>query len=139
MEFSLEIPLASMDKKGTIVFAKHREIYIGSAADKGTGVERPRWGFERHPWVFRHLLTTCDFYPESLEHSPDDKSVVVCGDGKYINIKNSLPHKVASSGSALEFVLSSKGGHAVKGDSSQIEIFNKNFEVRDSFLHFPFF
>ncbi|XP_010449930.1 PREDICTED: coatomer subunit beta'-1-like isoform X4 [Camelina sativa] len=164
MEFSLEIPLASMDKKGTIVFAKHREIYVGSAADKGTGIERPCWGyeeklwdFEGHHWVFRHLLTTCDFYPEvsgigihccspctitfvtshyhvymfqSLEHSPDDRSVVVCGDGKYIIINNSLPRKVASSGSALEFVWSSKGGHAVKGDSSQIEIFNKNFDKK---------
>ncbi|XP_019083244.1 PREDICTED: coatomer subunit beta'-1-like [Camelina sativa] len=124
-----------MDKNGTIILAKHKDIYIGSttlsAADEVTDVERL-------PWEFEHLLTTCDFYPESLEHSLDDKSVVVCGDGKYIIINNSLPWKVASSGSALEFVWSSKGGYAVKGDSSHIEIFNKNFEVRDSFFFFFF-
>lgn len=33
MKLSLEIPLASMDNTGTIIWAKHKEILIGKTTD----------------------------------------------------------------------------------------------------------
>lgn len=35
MKFSLEIPLASMDKNGIIIWAKHKEICIGNTTLSG--------------------------------------------------------------------------------------------------------
>ncbi|CAE5963399.1 unnamed protein product [Arabidopsis arenosa] len=131
MKLSLEIPLACMDNTGTIIWAKHKEILIGKTTDLMMLSQGDEFSdLERLPWDFDRWLTTFDFCPESLKHSPDGKYVIVCGDGKYTIINSSFPWKVVSSGSALEIVWSSDGGYALRQSSSHIEIFNKNFEKK---------
>jgi len=74
---------------------------------------------------------------QSLKHNPNGRFVVVCGDGEYI-IYTALAWRNRSFGSALEFVWSSDGEHAVRESSTKIKIFSKNFQVCNSFWHVPF-
>ncbi|KAL1199366.1 Coatomer subunit beta'-1 [Cardamine amara subsp. amara] len=120
-----EIPVASMDNSGKIIWAKHNEIHTVNI--KSVGADEVTDG-ERLPLAIKEL-GTCDLYPQSLKHNPNGRFVVVCGDGEYI-IYTALAWRNRSFGSALEFVWSSEGEHAVRESSSKIKIFSKNFQER---------
>ncbi|KAL0663347.1 hypothetical protein Bca4012_100184 [Brassica carinata] len=120
-----EIPVASMDNSGKIIWAKHNEIHTVNI--KSVGTDEVTDG-ERLPLAVKEL-GTCDLYPQSLKHNPNGRFVVVCGDGEYI-IYTALAWRNRSFGSALEFVWSSEGEHAVRESSSKIKIFSKNFQEK---------
>ncbi|CAH8358262.1 unnamed protein product [Eruca vesicaria subsp. sativa] len=123
-----EIPVASMDSSGKIIWAKHNEIQTANIKSIGASYEVTDG--ERLPLAVKDL-GTCDLYPQSLKHNPNGRFVVVCVDGEYI-IYTALAWRNRSFGSGLEFVWSSEGECAVRESSSKIKIVNKNFQERKS-------
>ncbi|CAH2036488.1 unnamed protein product [Thlaspi arvense] len=123
-----EIPVASMDNTGKIIWAKHNEIQTANI--KSVGADYEVTDGERLPLAVKEL-GTCDLYPQSLKHNPNGRFVVVCGDGEYI-IYTALAWRNRSFGSGLEFVWSSEGECAVRESSSKIKTFSKNFQEKKS-------
>ncbi|KNA15992.1 hypothetical protein SOVF_093220 [Spinacia oleracea] len=123
-----EIPVASMDNSGKIIWAKHNEIQTVDIRRVGAGYEVTDG--ERLPLAVKEL-GSCDLYPQFLKHNPNGRFVVVCGDGEYI-IYTAVAWRNRSFGSALEFVWSSEGEYAVRESTSKIKIFSKNFQEKKS-------
>ncbi|KAK4427513.1 Coatomer subunit beta'-1 [Sesamum alatum] len=123
-----EVPIASMDNSGKIIWAKHNEIQTVNI--KSVGADYEVSDGERLPLAVKEL-GTCDLYPQSLKHNPNGRFVVVCGDGEYI-IYTALAWRNRSFGSALEFVWSTEGEYAVRESTSKIKIFSKNFLEKKS-------
>nr|TKW19606.1 hypothetical protein SEVIR_4G031200v2 [Setaria viridis] len=123
-----EVPVASMDTSGKIIWAKHNEIQTVNIKTVGAGFEITDG--ERLPLALKEL-GSCDLYPQSLKHNPNGRFVVVCGDGEYI-IYTALAWRNRSFGSALEFVWSSDGEYAIRESTSRIKIFNKSFQEKKS-------
>ncbi|RVW34070.1 Coatomer subunit beta'-2 [Vitis vinifera] len=123
-----EVPVASMDNSGKIIWAKHNEIQTVNI--KSVGADFEVTDGERLPLAVKEL-GTCDLYPQSLKHNPNGRFVVVCGDGEYI-IYTALAWRNRSFGSALEFVWSSDGEYAVRESTSKVKIFSKNFQEKRS-------
>ena len=94
-----EEPAISMDSLGKIIWAKHNEIQ--SANVKASPDDSPKDG-ERIR-ITPKELGSCEVYPQSLQHTPNGRFVVVCGDGEYI-IYTALAWRNKSFGNALEFV-----------------------------------
>ncbi|KAL6495891.1 hypothetical protein OROGR_030454 [Orobanche gracilis] len=124
-----EVPVASMDNSGKIIWAKHNEIQTVNIKSIGAECEKIADG-ERLPLAVKEL-GTCDLYPQSLKHNPNGRFVVVCGDGEYI-IYTALAWRNRSFGAALEFVWSTEGEYAVRESTSKIKIFSKNFLEKKS-------
>ncbi|KAH9615444.1 hypothetical protein KSS87_021359 [Heliosperma pusillum] len=126
-----EIPVASMDNSGKIIWARHNEIQTVDIRRVGAGYEVTDG--ERLPLAVKEL-GTCDLYPQAshnLKHNPNGRFVVVCGDGEYI-IYTAVAWRNRSFGSALEFVWSSEGEYAIRESTSKIKIFSKNFQEKKS-------
>ncbi|RAL41296.1 hypothetical protein DM860_010090 [Cuscuta australis] len=123
-----EVPVASMDNSGKIIWAKHNEIQTVNIKSVASDYEVTDG--ERLPVTVKEL-GTCDLYPQNLKHNPNGRFVVVCGDGEYI-IYTALAWRNRSFGSALDFVWSSDGEYAVRESSSKIKIFSKSFQEKKS-------
>ncbi|XP_020244249.1 coatomer subunit beta'-1-like isoform X2 [Asparagus officinalis] len=123
-----EVPVASMDSSGKIIWAKHNEIQTVNI--KTVGADYEVTDGERLPLAVKEL-GSCDLYPQSLKHNRNGRFVVVCGDGEYI-IYTALAWRNRSFGSALEVVWSSEGEYAVRESTSRIKIFSKNFQEKRS-------
>nr|QEX51140.1 coatomer subunit beta'-1-like isoform X1 [Cymbidium ensifolium] len=123
-----EVPVASMDSSGKVIWAKHNEIQTVNIKSVGSDIEVTDG--ERLPLAVKEL-GSCDLYPQSLKHNPNGRFVVVCGDGEYI-IYTALAWRNRSFGSALEFCWSSDGEYAVRETTSRIKIFGKNFQEKKS-------
>ncbi|KAL8139428.1 hypothetical protein V2J09_005449 [Rumex salicifolius] len=123
-----EIPVASMDNSGKIIWAKHNEIHTADIRRVLSGYEVTDG--ERLPLSVKEL-GTCDLYPQYLKHNPNGRFVVVCGDGEYITY-TSVAWRNRTFGSALEFVWSSDGEYAIKESTSKIKIYSKNFQEKKS-------
>lgn len=123
-----EEPVASMDSGGKIIWAKHNEIQTVNI--KAVPADFEVTDGERLPLAVKEL-GSCDLYPQSLNHNPNGRFVVVCGDGEYI-IYTALAWRNRSFGSALEFAWSNDGEYAVRESTSKIKIFNKSFQERKS-------
>ncbi|PNY10723.1 coatomer subunit beta -2-like protein, partial [Trifolium pratense] len=121
-----EVPVASMDNSGKIIWAKHNEIQTVNIKSIGADLEVADG--ERLPLAVKEL-GTCDLYPQNLKHNPNGRFVVVCGDGEYI-IYTALAWRNRSFGSALEFAWSTDGEYAVRESTSKIKIFSKSFQGR---------
>ncbi|KAK9690312.1 hypothetical protein RND81_09G119000 [Saponaria officinalis] len=123
-----EVPVASMDNSGKIIWARHNEIQTVDIRRVGAGYEVTDG--ERLPLAVKEL-GSCDLYPQNLKHNPNGRFVVVCGDGEYI-IYTAVAWRNRSFGSALEFVWSSEGEYAIRESTSKIKIFSKNFQEKKS-------
>ncbi|KAI3928793.1 hypothetical protein MKW98_024394 [Papaver atlanticum] len=123
-----EVPVASMDSSGKIIWAKHNEIQTVNIKSVGADVEVTDG--ERLPLAVKEL-GTCDLYPQSLKHNPNGRFVVVCGDGEYI-IYTALAWRNRSFGSALEIAWSLDGEYCVRESTSRIKIFSKTFQEKKS-------
>ncbi|VAI69855.1 unnamed protein product [Triticum turgidum subsp. durum] len=121
-----EVPVASMDASGKIIWAKHNEIQTVNIKTVGANFEATDG--ERLPLAVKEL-GSCDLYPQNLKHNPNGRFVVVCGDGEYI-IYTALAWRNRSFGSALEFAWSSEGEYAIRESTSRIKIFNKSFQEK---------
>ncbi|KAL6584698.1 hypothetical protein OROMI_003987 [Orobanche minor] len=124
-----EVPVASMDNSGKIIWAKHNEIQTVNI--KNVGADYEVTDGERLPLTVKEL-GTCDLYPQSLRHNPNGRFVVVCGDGEYI-IYTALAWRNRSFGSAFEFVWSTEGEYAVRESTSKIKIFREKKSIRPAF------
>ncbi|KAJ1562877.1 Coatomer subunit beta' [Nowakowskiella sp. JEL0078] len=129
-----EEPAVSMDSSGKIIFAKHNEI---QTANVKASVEDNVKDGERLGLPTKEL-GNCEVYPQTLQHSPNGRFVVVCGDGEYI-IYTALAWRNKSFGSALEFVWAlDSNEYAIRESSSKIKLFKSfkektNVNIKPSF------
>lgn len=121
-----EEPVASMEKGGKLVWAQNHEIVAANVRMSQGAQDGEKL------LVSSKEMGTCEVYPQSLQHSPNGRFLVACGDGEYI-IYTALALKNKSFGSALEFVWATENGvYATRESSSKIKIF-KQFKEHKSF------
>ncbi|KAG0290943.1 Coatomer subunit beta', partial [Dissophora globulifera] len=124
-----EEPTVSMDSGGKIIWAKNQEIQTANV--KASIGEEVKDG-ERIVCPAKDL-GSCEVYPQTLEHSPNGRFVVVCGDGEYI-IYTALAWRNKSFGSALEFVWAlDSNEYAVRESTSKVKVF-KNFKEKPNLI-----
>ncbi|KAJ3004069.1 UNVERIFIED_CONTAM: Coatomer subunit beta', partial [Siphonaria sp. JEL0065] len=120
-----EEPSVSMDNSGKIIWAKHSEIKTANI--KASSEENIKDGEKM--MLPTKELGSCEVYPQSLQHSPNGRFVVVCGDGEWI-IYTALAWRNKEFGSALEFVWAMDSNeYATRESSSKIKVF-KNFKEK---------
>lgn len=123
-----EEPAMSMDASGKIIWAKHSEI---QQANIKALTEQDIKDGERLPLAVKDM-GSCEVYPQTIQHNPNGRFVVVCGDGEYI-IYTAMALRNKSFGSAQEFVWSSDSSvYAIRESSNLLKIF-KNFKEQKSF------
>ncbi|EZA57396.1 coatomer subunit beta' [Ooceraea biroi] len=123
-----EEPAVSMDSLGgKIVWARHSEIQqvnlkaLGEEAQDG----------ERLPLAVKDM-GACEIYPQTLQHNPNGRFLVVCGDGEYI-IYTSMALRNKAFGQASEFVWAADSSqYAVRESNTTVKVF-KNFKEKKSF------
>lgn len=114
---------------GKIIWAKHSELQQANLKALPEGAEI-RDG-EKLPVAVKDM-GACEIYPQSIQHNPNGRFVVVCGDGEYI-IYTSMALRNKAFGSAQEFVWAQDSSeYAIRENSSTVKIF-KNFKERKSF------
>ncbi|XP_014218703.1 coatomer subunit beta' [Copidosoma floridanum] len=126
-----EEPAVSMDSLGgKIVWAKHSEIQQVNLKALGEEVQDG----EKLPLVVKDM-GACEIYPQTIQHSPNGRFLVVCGDGEYI-IYTSMALRNKAFGQAFEFVWASDSSnssyYAVRESSTTVKVF-KNFKEKKSF------
>ncbi|KAF9128507.1 Coatomer subunit beta' [Mortierella sp. 14UC] len=124
-----EEPTVSMDSGGKIIWAKHNDIQTANVkASMGDGTKDG----ERIACAAKDL-GSCEVYPQSLQHSPNGRFVVVCGDGEYI-IYTALAWRNKSFGSGLEFVWAlDSNEYAVRESNNKVKVF-KNFKEKPNLI-----
>ncbi|XP_052832587.1 coatomer subunit beta' [Octopus bimaculoides] len=123
-----EEPAMTMDVNGKIIWAKHSEIQ--QANIKTIGDQEIRDG-ERLPLAVKDM-GSCEVYPQSIQHNPNGRFVVVCGDGEYI-IYTAMALRNKSFGPAQEFVWSNDSAvYAIRESNSLVKI-SKNFKEQKTF------
>lgn len=125
-----EEPAVSMDASGgKIIWARHSELQQANLKALPEGSEM-RDG-ERLPVAVKDM-GACEIYPQSIQHNPNGRFVVVCGDGEYI-IYTAMALRNKAFGSAQEFVWAQDSSeYAIRETSSSVKIF-KNFKEKKSF------
>ncbi|KAF5288983.1 hypothetical protein FQA39_LY03862 [Lamprigera yunnana] len=125
-----EEPAVSMDSSGgKIIWARHSELQQANLKALNDGVEI-RDG-ERLPVAVKDM-GACEIYPQTIQHNPNGRFVVVCGDGEYI-IYTSMALRNKAFGSAQEFVWAQDSSeYAIREAGSTVRIF-KNFKEKKSF------
>ncbi|KAG7479779.1 coatomer subunit beta [Solea senegalensis] len=121
-------PAMSMDSSGKILWARHSEVQLANlktmAGLEIQDGERLSLGVKD--------MGSCEVYPQTLQHSPNGRFVVVCGDGEYI-IYTAVALRNKSFGSAQEFVWAyDSSQYAIKDGNSTVKIF-KNFKEKKTF------
>lgn len=77
-------------------------------------------------------MGACEIYPQTIQHNPNGRFVVVCGDGEYI-IYTAMALRNKAFGSAQEFVWAQDSSeYAIRESGSTIRIF-KNFKEKKNF------
>ncbi|XP_067102070.1 coatomer subunit beta'-like isoform X1 [Osmerus mordax] len=123
-----EEPAMSMDASGKIMWARHSEVQQANL--KALGEAEIRDG-ERLPLAVKDM-GSCEIYPQTIQHNPNGRFVVVCGDGEYI-IYTAVALRNKSFGSAQEFVWAHDSSeYAIRESNSMIKIF-KNFKEKKGF------
>ncbi|KAL1494880.1 hypothetical protein ABEB36_010396 [Hypothenemus hampei] len=125
-----EEPAVSMDVNGgKIIWARHCELQQANLKALPEGAEI-RDG-ERLP-VATKDMGACEIYPQSIQHNPNGRFVVVCGDGEYI-IYTAMALRNKAFGSAQEFVWAQDSSeYAIRESGPTIKIF-KNFKEKKQF------
>ncbi|XP_041796244.1 coatomer subunit beta'-like isoform X2 [Chelmon rostratus] len=123
-----EEPAISMDSSGKVMWARHSEVQQANLKAMG---EAEIGDGERLPLGVKDM-GSCEIYPQTIQHSPNGRFVVVCGDGEYI-IYTAMALRNKSFGSALEFVWAHDSSqYAVREGNSMVKIF-KNFKEKKAF------
>ncbi|KAI7817585.1 coatomer WD associated region-domain-containing protein [Gamsiella multidivaricata] len=124
-----EEPTVSMDSGGKIIWAKHSDIQTANV--KASIGDEIKDG-DRILCAAKDL-GSCEIYPQTLQHSPNGRFVVVCGDGEYI-IYTALAWRNKSFGHALEFVWAlDSNEYAVRESTSKVKLF-KNFKEKPNLI-----
>uniref|UniRef100_A0A4W5P4L8 Beta'-coat protein n=1 Tax=Hucho hucho TaxID=62062 RepID=A0A4W5P4L8_9TELE len=123
-----EEPAMSMDSNGKIMWAKHSEVQQANL--KAMGEAEIQDG-ERLSLAVKDM-GSCEIYPQTIQHNPNGRFVVVCGDGEYI-IYTAMALRNKSFGSAQEFVWAHDSSeYATRESTSMVKIF-KNFKEKKYF------
>ncbi|CAL8372284.1 coatomer subunit beta' [Gadus morhua] len=123
-----EEPAISMDASGKIMWARHSEVQQANL--KAMGDAEVSDG-ERLSLAVKDM-GSCEIYPQMLQHSPNGRFVVVCGDGEYI-IYTAMALRNKSFGPAHEFVWAHDSSeYAIRESNNLIRIF-KNFKEKKNF------
>ncbi|KAM9317649.1 coatomer subunit beta'-like isoform 2-T2 [Pholidichthys leucotaenia] len=123
-----EEPAMSMDSSGKIMWARHSEVQQANL--KALGEAEINDG-EKLPLGIKDM-GSCEIYPQTIQHSPNGRFVVVCGDGEYI-IYTAMALRNKSFGLALEFVWAQDSSqYATRESSNMVKIF-KNFKEKKAF------
>uniref|UniRef100_A0A3B4U7W0 Coatomer subunit beta' n=1 Tax=Seriola dumerili TaxID=41447 RepID=A0A3B4U7W0_SERDU len=123
-----EEPAMSMDSSGKVMWARHSEVQQANL--KAMGEAEMRDG-ERLALGVKDM-GSCEIYPQTIQHSPNGRFVVVCGDGEYI-IYTAMALRNKSFGSAQEFVWAHDSSqYAIREGNSMVKIF-KNFKEKKVF------
>ncbi|XP_064157381.1 coatomer subunit beta'-like [Anguilla rostrata] len=123
-----EEPAMSMDSNGKIIWARHSEVQQANL--KAMGDAEIKDG-ERLPLAVKDM-GSCEIYPQTIQHNPNGRFVVVCGDGEYI-IYTAMALRNKSFGSAQEFVWAHDSSeYATRESNSMVKLF-KNFKEKKSF------
>ncbi|XP_053293394.1 coatomer subunit beta' isoform X1 [Pleuronectes platessa] len=123
-----EEPAMSMDTNGKIIWAKHSEVQQANL--KAMGDAEIKDG-ERLPLAVKDM-GSCEIYPQTIQHNPNGRFVVVCGDGEYI-IYTAMALRNKSFGSAQEFAWAHDSSeYAIRESNSVVKLF-KNFKEKKSF------
>lgn len=124
VQLGKEEPPISMDAAGKVIWARHTEILstnIKATPDAVIG------NGERLCFPMKEL-GRCDVYPQSLQHSPNGRFVVVVGDGEYI-VYTALAWRNKAFGKALDFAWSNDGNDfALRTSTSNAISIHRNFE-----------
>ncbi|KAK5928952.1 hypothetical protein CgunFtcFv8_010228 [Champsocephalus gunnari] len=123
-----EEPAMSMDSSGKVMWARHSEVQQANLKTMGEAEvkdgERLSLGVKD--------MGSCEIFPQTIQHSPNGRFVVVCGDGEYI-IYTAVALRNKSFGSAQEFVWAHDSSqYAARESGSMIKIF-KNFKEKKAF------
>uniref|UniRef100_A0A7N6C2H7 Coatomer subunit beta' n=1 Tax=Anabas testudineus TaxID=64144 RepID=A0A7N6C2H7_ANATE len=123
-----EEPAMSMDSSGKVMWARHSEVQQANL--KAMGESEIRDGEKLLLGV--KDMGSCEIYPQTIQHSPNGRFVVVCGDGEYI-IYTAMALRNKSFGTAQEFVWSHDSSQfAIRESNSMVKIF-KNFKEKKAF------
>ncbi|KTW30778.1 hypothetical protein T552_00490 [Pneumocystis carinii B80] len=129
LKIGREQPAVSMDSTGKIIWAKYNDIH-SSVIKPANDNEDIKDGVSLALSV--RDMGSCEIYPQSLQHSPNGRFVVVCGDGEYI-IYTALAWRNKAFGSALDFAWASDSNeYAIRESSTSIRIY-RNFKERNPF------
>ncbi|GAA6082617.1 coatomer subunit beta' isoform X1, partial [Tachysurus ichikawai] len=116
------------DTNGKIIWAKHSEVQHANL--KAMGDTEIKDG-ERLPLAVKDM-GSCEIYPQTIQHNPNGRFVVVCGDGEYI-IYTAMALRNKSFGSAQEFVWAHDSSeYAIRESNSVVKTF-KNFKEKKTF------
>uniref|UniRef100_A0A3B4AGK3 Coatomer subunit beta' n=1 Tax=Periophthalmus magnuspinnatus TaxID=409849 RepID=A0A3B4AGK3_9GOBI len=123
-----EEPAMSMDSSGKVMWARHSEVQQANL--KALGDTEVKDG-ERLPLGVKDM-GSCEIYPQTIQHSPNGRFVVVCGDGEYI-IYTAMALRNKSFGTAQEFVWAHDSSqYAIREGGNKVKIF-KNFKEKKAF------
>eukprot|EP00117_Sycon_ciliatum_P018174 scpid38622/ scgid16887/ Coatomer subunit beta&apos; Beta&apos; p102 len=125
-----EEPAMSMDSSGKLIFARHSEIQQANLRQLGDVEIKDG---ERLTLAIKDM-GSCDIFPQSIQHNPNGRFVVMCGDGEYI-ISTAMALRNKAFGTGIqEFVWAADSSeYAVRDFSfSKIKIY-KNFKEKKSF------
>ncbi|XP_068601820.1 coatomer subunit beta'-like [Brachionichthys hirsutus] len=128
IKFGRDEPAMSMDASGKVIWAHHSEVQQANL--KALGEAEVTDGEK----LLLHIkdMGSCEIYPQMIQHSPNGRFVVVCGDGEYI-IYTAMALRNKSFGSAQEFVWSHDSSqYAIKESNVKVKIF-KNFKEKTAF------
>ncbi|KAJ7990573.1 hypothetical protein DPEC_G00301790 [Dallia pectoralis] len=121
-------PALSMDASGKIIWAKHSEMQQANL--KAMGASEIMDG-EKLTLAVKDM-GSCEIYPQTVQHNPNGRFVVVCGDGEYI-IYTAMALRNKSFGSAQEFVWAHDSSmYAIREGTGMVKIF-KNFKETKCF------
>ncbi|KAL3108388.1 hypothetical protein niasHT_015310 [Heterodera trifolii] len=120
-----EEPAVSMDLSGKVIWARHSEIQLANlkTIDEQT-LENIQDG-ERLSLAIKDMGST-EIYPQKVQHSPNGRFVVVCGDGEYI-IYTATALRNKSFGSSFDFAWANDANFYAVQESSQLIKLFKNF------------
>jgi coatomer subunit beta' len=129
LDMGSEMPSASMDKSGKLLWNSNNSILSASLRGVGPDVEDG----DTLP-VSGRELGTVEMYPEDIQHNSNGRFVAVSGDNEFV-IYTAQTLRNKSYGSGLDFVWSSQGGgdYGVRESSSRLQVY-KNFE-KASVIH----
>uniref|UniRef100_A0A3P9KBP6 Coatomer subunit beta' n=1 Tax=Oryzias latipes TaxID=8090 RepID=A0A3P9KBP6_ORYLA len=123
-----EEPAMSMDSSGKVMWARHSEVEQASLRTLGDTEVKDG---ERLPLGLKDM-GSCEIYPQTLQHSPNGRFVVVSGDGEFI-IYTAVALRSKSFGSAEEFVWAHDSSqYATREGNNVVKIF-KNFKPKKTF------
>eukprot|EP00921_Rhytidocystis_pertsovi_P015616 GHVQ01024830.1.p1 GENE.GHVQ01024830.1~~GHVQ01024830.1.p1 ORF type:complete len:844 (+),score=76.21 GHVQ01024830.1:281-2812(+) len=119
-------PIASMHG-GKIVWCKGSEI---QSANLKLVDDTVYGDGERLPLSVKDM-GSCEIFPQTINHHPTGRFIVVCGDGEYI-VYTAQALRNKTFGRAVDFVWSPEGHYAIRDEQGKITVF-RNFAEHFSF------